>query len=588
MQKLPEREKSKRMASLRLTLPFLKPYIKELSFASLALIFTSGITLLIGQGLKLIVDTGFSKGDADLLNKSVLLFIGILLFLALGTFVRFYLVTWVGERVTADIRLAVFNKVIMLHPGFFELNESREIQTRITADTAILQTVVGASVSIAFRNILILTGGAVFLFITNTRLTLIAVFCIPLVLLPLFFFGRRVRKLSRATQDEYAKMGAYVGESLQSIKTVHASNHQGTDKKRFQSLVESAFGKAVQQTRQRAFLMTTVIFLVFGSIAGMFWSGGHDVLSGRITSGELLAFVFYAMMIGSAVGALSEVVSDLQKAAGAAERLMELLHAENKIVSPETSHSPGKKNHSCISLKNVTFAYDTRKDQPALRGITLTINPGETLALVGPSGAGKTTLFDLLLRFYDPQQGSILFDDQPISQLDLEEYRTQLAIVPQNPTLFSATVAENISYSHPLATHEMIKQAAREAYAHDFIKELPEGYDTYLGESGSQLSGGQRQRLTIARALLRDPAILLLDEATNSLDAESEDIVQKAITALMKNRTTVIIAHRLATVRNADRIAVMEQGVIVAIGTHQTLLKSCPLYKRLATLQFRE
>lgn len=358
--------------------------------------------------------------------------------------------------------------------------------------------------------------------------------------------------------------------------------------KRFQSLVESAFGKAVQQTRQRAFLMTTVIFLVFGSIAGMFWSGGHDVLSGRITSGELLAFVFYAMMIGSAVGALSEVVSDLQKAAGAAERLMELLHAENKIVSPETSHSPGKKNHSCISLKNVTFAYDTRKDQPALRGITLTINPGETLALVGPSGAGKTTLFDLLLRFYDPQQGSILFDDQPISQLDLEEYRTQLAIVPQNPTLFSATVAENISYSHPLATHEMIKQAAREAYAHDFIKELPEGYDTYLGESGSQLSGGQRQRLTIARALLRDPAILLLDEATNSLDAESEDIVQKAITALMKNRTTVIIAHRLATVRNADRIAVMEQGVIVAIGTHQTLLKSCPLYKRLATLQFRE
>jgi len=495
-------------------------------------------------------------------------------------------VSWLGERVTADIRTAVFSHLMSLHPGYFEENRSGEIQSRITTDTTLLQTVIGSSVSVALRNLLMMIGGTLFLFITNPRLTSIVMICIPLVIGPIMIFGRRVRQLSRSSQDEIANVGAYVGESIQHIKTVQAYTHQRANEQAFADHVESAFKVALARILSRSVLITIVITLVFGAVAAMIWVGGQDVISGRMSAGELTAFVVYAVIVASAVGAISQVIGDLQRAAGATERLMELLHAPSDIVSPAQPREFAMPLRGEIAVQGLRFCYPSRPQNAALDGLDLQVEAGSSVALVGPSGAGKSTLFDLLLRFYDPQQGRILVDGIDIRELDLENLRRQFAIVSQQPAMFTGNVRDNIRYGRPGASDEEVEAAARAAYADEFIEQLPQRYDSFLGEAGIRLSGGQRQRLAIARAILRDAPILLLDEATSALDAESERKVQLALDGLMRNRTTLIIAHRLATVKNVDTIVVMEAGRVVARGSHQQLLESSPLYAKLAALQF--
>ncbi|MDB1109895.1 ABC transporter ATP-binding protein/permease [Pseudomonas extremaustralis] len=575
--------------AIRLASRFIAPYRWQALGALLALIVTAGITLSMGQGIRLLVDQGFMTQSPHLLNQSIGLFMVLVLGLAVGTFARFYLVSWIGERVVADIRRQVFNHLIYLHPGFYENNRSSEIQSRLTTDTTLLQSVIGSSLSLFLRNALMVIGGIVLLFITNPKLTSIVVIALPLVLAPILIFGRRVRSLSRLSQDRIADVGSYVSETLGQIKTVQAYNHQVQDEQRFAVTVEEAFSTARKRIAQRAWLITLVIMLVLGAVAVMLWVGGMDVISGRISGGELAAFVFYSLIVGSAVGTLSEVLGELQRAAGAAERIGELLQSSNEIHAPTTGAvTLPERVSGRMELQDLRFSYPSRPDSYAIDGLSLTINPGETLALVGPSGAGKSTIFDLLLRFYDPQQGRILLEGHPLTELDPLDLRRHFALVSQSPALFFGSVEENIRYGNPSATHEQVEAAARIAHAHDFILQMPNGYQTHLGDAGMGLSGGQRQRLAIARALLVDAPILLLDEATSALDAQSEHLIQQALPQLMHGRTTLVIAHRLATVKNADRIAVMDQGKLVAVGTHQQLIASNPLYARLAALQFSD
>ena len=570
---LEDRPRSRRLTSLRPALAFLKPYRWAVVGASIALVLTASVTLSVGQGVRLLIDEGFANGSPELLVRSLLVFSAMVLALALGTFVRFYLVSWVGERVSADLRRAVFDHVITLHPGFFEDNYASEIQSRITTDTTLLQTVIGSSVSIALRNALMFVGGLVLLVLTNPRLSLFVVIAAPLVVAPIILFGRRVRSLSRDAQDSIAHVGSYLSEALRQIKTVQAYTHEGIDQARFKDHVEAAFKVSLRRVRLRATLITLVMVLVLGAIAGMLWVGGQDVLAGRTTPGDLAAFIFYALLVAGSVGAISEVLADLQRAAGATERLLELLEAKSAL--------PVR-----LAVEGLTFAYPTRRGQPALRDLSLTVAPGEAVALVGPSGAGKSTLFDLLLRFYDPDAGRITLDGQALPDLDPRDLRRQFALVSQDAVLFTGTVFENIAYGDPAASRDAVAAAARAAFAEGFIEALPEGYDTELGEGGVRLSGGQRQRIAIARAVLRNPRVLLLDEATSALDAQSEFEVQQALDRLARGRTTLVIAHRLATVRNVDRIVVLDEGKIVAEGTHEALLAENPLYRRLATLQF--
>ena len=573
--------------AIRLAARFVAPYRWQAMGALLALIVTAGITLSMGQGIKLMVDEGFVTRSPQLLNQSIGLFMMLILGLAVGTFMRFYLVSWIGERVVADLRKKVFDHLVDLHPGFYENNRSSEIQSRLTADTTLLQSVIGSSLSMFLRNALMVIGGIALLFITNPKLTSIVVVALPLVLAPILIFGRRVRSLSRESQDRVADVGSYVSEALGQIKTVQAYNHQQQDKQRFARTAEDAFQTARKRILQRSWLITLVIVLVLGAVAVMLWVGGMDVIDGTISSGELAAFVFYALIVGSAFGTLSEVIGELQRAAGAAERISELLQAKSEITPPESNalRLPERVDGR-LELEVVSFAYPSRPERNAVDNLTLSINPGETLALVGPSGAGKSTLFDLLLRFYDPQQGRILLEGLPIAQLDPADLRRCFALVSQTPALFFGSVEENIRYGKPGATSEQVEAAARIAHAHEFILQMADGYQTHLGDGGLGLSGGQRQRLAIARALLVDAPILLLDEATSALDAQSEHLIQEALPSLMKGRTTLVIAHRLATVQNADRIAVIDQGRLVAIGTHRQLIASNPLYARLAALQF--
>lgn len=564
---------------------YLVQYKGTLIAASCALIFTALVTLSMGQGVRILIDDGFIAGSTDELNKAALLIIGIAILMSIGTYTRFYLVSWLGERVSADIRQSVFDHLVSLHPSYFETNRSGEIMSRLTTDTTLLQTVIGSSASMALRSMLTFSGGLIMLLVTNLKLSLLVLACVPLVLVPILLYGRRVRSLSRESQDSIADVGSFAGEVIQQIKTVQSYTQEQNEKIAFAKHVETAFNVARRRISQRAMLIAVVISLIFSAIAVMLWVGGNDVINGTMSGGELGAFVFYAIIVASAVATISEVIGDLQRAAGAAERLLELLDVKSQIQAPLKPESTDHlKAQVCIN--NVTFNYPSRPNQSALENLTLEIKTGQSLALVGPSGGGKSTIFELLQRFYDPTIGNISLDGKDIKSFKPQQLRQQFAIVAQQPTMFSGDVWHNIRYGNSDATDEQVILAAKAAYAHDFIESLPEGYSSYLGEQGVRLSGGQRQRIAIARAILKNSKILLLDEATSALDAESEFHVQQAIENLMQQRTTVVIAHRLATIRNADRIAVLEEGKLVAIGNHQELLTSSPLYKRLADLQF--
>ena len=572
-----------RFKPLRSLLGFLWRHKLRLAAASVALVATALLQLSLGYGVQILIDDGFASADQAGLRRAIGFILAVGFGMAVGAMTRFYLVSWLGERVSADLRSAVFNNLVGLQPEFFERNQAGEIMSRLTTDTTLLQTLIGSSVSLAARNALSLLGALTMMMITNLKLSMIIMIGVPLTLLPILIFGRRVRALSNRSQQSIAEVGSRAGEILQSIKIVQSYNRQKMEQTAFDHEVDGAFIIAKARVRQRALLTGFAILLLMAAMVGMIWSGGQDVISGSMTGGELGAFVFYAVMLGAAFATLSEVWGDLQRAAGAAERLIELLEETSSV--PDTgSVQPGC--GQAINIKGLGFYYPSRPKTPALEDLTMTIQPGASLALVGPSGAGKSTLFELLQRFYDPQRGGIYYGDVDIRDIPLATWREKAALVPQSPVLFTGSVRYNIAYGKPEASLEEIKTAASIAHAHEFIAALPEGYESALGAQGVQLSGGQRQRLAIARAVLKDPEILLLDEATSALDTESEFHVQQALAQIVRERTTIIIAHRLSTVVNADQIAVVDRGKVIAVGTHKELLTSCELYARLAALQF--
>ncbi len=569
-------------------LGFVRPYGWRVFGAVVALVVAAGAVLVFGQVFREVVDSGLQSGDPASLDRALLLFLGVVVVLGGAVLLRAYLLNWLGERVVADVRQSVFERVLGLEVGFFEATRTGEVISRLTSDTALLQVVVGSTLAVALRTTLLVSGGVLMLAVTSPKLTGLVLLGTPLVVVPLWLLGYRVRRLSRASQDRIADVGAYVDEVLHGIRTVQAFGHEAEDRRHYRDRVEAAFDTAVRRSLLGALMSGTAILFTFGAVGVVLWVGGQEVLAGRLSGGELSAFVFYAVLVASSVGTLSEVAGDLLRGAGASERLIELLEQKPAVSSPDSPKDMPRPAAGLIEIDNLGFAYPANPATRVLSGVTLRIAPGEKIALVGTSGAGKSTLFQLLLRFYDPQEGSIRFDGLDLREVRLSDLRGRMSIVPQDPVIFGADAWENIRYGLAGVTDADVRRAAEAAHATEFLDRLPEGFATFLGERGVRLSGGQRQRIAIARAILRDPALLLLDEATSALDAQSEGYVQQALDTLMRGRTSIVIAHRLATVRKVDRIVVIDGGRIAAAGTHDALMSEGGLYARLAGLQFRD
>lgn len=584
--KLEERASSKRVGALQGLVPFLAPYRGMTVLALLALVVTAGMSLMLPLAVRRVVD-GFNE-DVALLDQYFGAALGIAALLAIGTGVRYYFVTKLGERVVADIRRALFDRVMGMSPAFFERLLTGEVLSRITTDTTLILSLIGSSVSVALRNILTLMGGLVLLMLTSAKLTGLVLLIVPAVVVPIVILGRKLRALSRETQDWIANSSGTASEALMSVQTVQAFTHEGQTRDAFAEVTEKSYGAAKTRIWVRSLMTVIVIFLTFTGIVGVMWIGARDVRAGVMTPGELVQFVIYAVLVAGAVGALSEIWGELQRAAGATERLVELLGTDDPVVDPATPTALPRPVRGEIVFDEVTFRYPARPEVSALRGVSLTVRPGETVALVGPSGAGKTTILQLLMRFYDPQSGAVRIDGIDLRDMARADFRRAIALVPQDPVIFATSARENIRFGRPDATDAEVEAAARAAAAHDFLVGLPQGYDSWLGERGVMLSGGQKQRVAIARAILRDAKVLLLDEATSALDAESERAVQAAVEQLAEGRSVLVVAHRLATVKRADRIVVFDQGQIVATGTHDALVAEGGLYARLARLQFTD
>ena len=552
---------------------------KILVIAAIALLGTSALTLLLGQGIRWMVDEGLVAADTGQLKLALSGLMGLSVLMAIGTYVRFYAVSWLGERVGADLRRQAFDNLIGLHPHYFEGNLSGEIMSRITADTTVLQSLIGSSVSMALRNSLMMTGGLIMMLATSPRLTLIILITVPLVLAPILIMGRRVRSLSRQSQDRLADVGQNAIESIQEIKTVQAFNQVARTQSRFADEVEAAFNVACQRIRQRSFLIASVIILVFGGLGLMLWVGGQDVINGVLSAGEMSAFVFYALLVAMGAGTLAEVVSEVQRAGGALERLVELINLDSLIVDHPTASGFSAQGH--LAFNQVSFAYPSRPEKRVLDGFSFDLRPGQTVALVGPSGAGKSTVFELVQRFHEPSTGAVTLDGIALSDLALAQLREAIAVVPQQPSLFSASISDNIRFGRPDASDEDVIAAARQAGADEFIQAIPDGYGAFVGERGVRLSGGQRQRIAIARALLTQPKVLMLDEATSALDSNSERHIQRALRGLKGQMSCLIIAHRLSTIEHADEIVVLDGGRVQARGTHGELIATSPLYQQL-------
>ncbi len=588
------RAKSRSLRPLRALVPFLRPYVGRIVIAAVALLASSAMTLVLPAVLRQLIDKGFTAAQIEVISHYFLLFLIAAGVLGIATAIRYYFVTWLGERVIADIRKAVFDHVLGLTPAFFEVTRTGEVLSRLTADTTLVQTVVGSSASVALRNFVMFWGGLALMFVTSVKLTTLVILGVVLVVIPLILFGRWVRSLSRKSQDKIAGTSAHASETLNAVNTVQAFTREDYERARFARAVEDSFDIAVRRTFARSAMTAVAIFAIFGCIAAVGWVGAQSVVNPApqgffahsISVGQLVQFIFYALLVAGGVGAISETWGDLQRAAGASERLVELLTVPPAITAPAHPKKLPEPARGAVQFDKVTFRYPLRPDHAALNGFSLRIEPGEATALVGPSGAGKTTVFQILLRFYAAQQGTISFDGVDIADLDPTELRRHIAFVAQDPVIFSGTIADNIRYGRPEASEEDVQHAADAAAALEFIERLPQGFETPLGERGITLSGGQRQRLAIARAMLRDAPLLLLDEATSALDAENERLVQQGLANLMAGRTTLVIAHRFATIQRLKRIVVMDQGRVVGEGSHAELVAEGGLYARLAGLQF--